>query len=116
MGSFTGGVSRYLLTRFFQHYLPLSLPVGTLTVNLLGCLFIGILYGLIEKGGLMHPAWRMFLIVGFCGSFTTFSTFMNDNMLLLKNGHFITLSGYLALSLFGGFIMLYIGQLLTRIG
>ena len=86
MGSFTGGVLRYLISRYVQNFLTPSFPLGTLLVNILGCFAIGLFYGLFERGNLMNPNLKMFLTVGFCGGFTTFSTFMNENFQLIKDG------------------------------
>ena len=107
MGSFTGGVLRYLISRYVQNFLTPSFPLGTLLVNVLGCFAIGLFYGLFERGNLMNPNLRMFLTVGFCGGFTTFSTFMNENFQFY-------LSLYVGLSLFVGFIMLYLGYSLVK--
>ena len=114
MGSFTGGVLRYLISRYVQSFLTPSFPLGTLLVNILGCFAIGLFYGLFERGNLMNPNLRMFLTVGFCGGFTTFSTFMNENFQLIKDDNFFYLSLYVGLSLFVGFIMLYLGYSLVK--
>lgn len=115
MGSFTGGVLRYLISRYVQNFLIPSFPLGTFLVNILGCFAIGLFYGLFERGNLMNPNLRMFLTVGFCGGFTTFSTFMNENFLLIKENNFFYLSLYVGLSLFVGFIMLYLGYSLIKL-
>ena len=107
MGSFTGGVLRYLISRYVQNFLTPSFPLGTLLVNVLGCFAF-------ERGNLMNPNLRMFLTVGFCGGFTTFSTFMNENFQLIKDDNFFYLSLYVGLSLFVGFIMLYLGYSLVK--
>jgi len=69
-------------------------------VNILGCLFIGVFYGLSERGNLMSPELRMFLTVGLCGGFTTFSTFSLESLSLLKDGNFFQFTLYTTLSLF----------------
>ena len=73
MGSFIGGIARFLLARWVQGGTGSSFPFGTLAVNVLGCLAIGLLYGIFERGNLMNPDLRLFLTVGLCGGFTTFS-------------------------------------------
>lgn len=114
MGSFTGGVLRYLLSRWLQSQATSAFPWGTFAVNLLGCLAIGLFYGAFERGNLMNVNLRMFLTVGLCGGFTTFSTFMNENFQLMKADNLFYLSIYVASSLLGGFLMLYLGYLLVR--
>ena len=81
MGSFAGGALRYLASRVIQNTFTCSIPLGTLFVNIMGCFIIGLLYGLFEKGQIMNTSLRLFLTVGFCGGFTTFSTFMNESFL-----------------------------------
>lgn len=114
IGSFTGGVLRYLITRYVQNYIIHSFPLGTLLVNLLGCFVIGLLYGLFQRGNLMNINLRMFLTVGLCGGFTTFSTFMDENFQLLKEENFLHFSIYVTCSLIGGFFMLYLGHSLIK--
>ena len=114
-GSFIGGGLRYLLSRFLQNYMENSFPLGTLVVNLLGCLFIGVFYALFEHGNLLNSNYRLFLTVGVCGGFTTFSTFMNENFQLLKDGNFFYTSLYLALSLVGGMIAIFLGHLIIKL-
>ena len=99
---------------FTLYFLTPSFPLGTLLVNILGCFAIGLFYGLFERGNLMNPNLKMFLTVGFCGGFTTFSTFMNENFQLIKDDNFFYLSLYVGLSLFVGFIMLYLGYSLVK--
>jgi CrcB protein len=80
---------------------------------MLGCLLIGLFYGLTENS--LSPNLRLFLTVGFCGGFTTFSTFANESLQLFKTGNIWLFSLYAALSVFFGILAVYAGNLLSRI-
>ena len=70
-GGFLGSVSRFLVSRYFQQVFLSSFPYGTFIVNILGCLLIGVLYGIFDRSGAVSPEWRLFLVAGFCGGFAT---------------------------------------------
>ncbi|MBP5247507.1 MAG: fluoride efflux transporter CrcB [Fibrobacter sp.] len=112
-GSFFGGICRFLCSRFMSVYFPGSFPAGTFAVNLLGCLFIGIFYGLSEN--VINPNLRLFLTVGFCGGFTTFSTFANEGLQLFKTGNVLQFALYVSFSVFFGILAVYAGSLLARL-
>ena len=114
-GSFIGGVSRFLASRFIQNYAVSAFPYGTFVVNVVGCFLIGLFYGLSERGNLLNADWRMFLTVGFCGGFTTFSTFSSENVALLRDGNFFYFTLYTGLSIFVGLMATFLGNLSTKI-
>jgi CrcB protein len=114
-GSFIGGVARYLLSRYIQNHALSSFPLGTFLVNVAGCFLIGVFYGLSERGNLMNAELRMFLTVGFCGGFTTFSTFAGENISLLRDGNFFYFALYTSLSVFLGLMATYIGNLIIKV-
>jgi CrcB protein len=114
-GGFLGSISRFLASRFVQNNIPSAFPFGTFLVNITGCLLIGLIYGFSEKSSLLTPGWKMFLTVGFCGGFTTFSTFANENLALLRDGNFFHFIVYSGLSVFLGIAATFFGVLITKI-
>lgn len=114
-GGFLGSISRFLASRFMQDNFPTAFPFGTFLVNVTGCFLIGLIYGFSERSALLTPGWKMFLAVGFCGGFTTFSTFANENLALLRDGEFYYFFLYTGLSVFLGIAATFIGVLLTKI-
>jgi CrcB protein len=85
VGGGAGATARYLMQQYVQGRWALAWPVGTGTVNALGCLLAGLLLGVLERHNL-GAGWRLLLITGFCGGFTTFSAFALENMALLREG------------------------------
>jgi len=114
-GGFIGSVARYLVSRLNTRIDWLSIPIGTLTVNVLGSLLIGFLIGISEKSPILTVEWRMFLMVGLCGGFTTFSSFSGENLVLMKNGQILPLLLYTGLSIFLGFVAVYLGYISTKL-
>lgn len=114
-GGFVGSVARYLVSQLNLTVSFHSIPVGTLLVNIMGSFAIGFLTGIAEKSMILTPAWRLFLMVGLCGGFTTFSAFANENLMLMHNGQFLSVLLYTGLSIFLGFIAVYLGYILTNL-
>lgn len=115
IGSCTGGISRYLFSKYVQNMTSSGFPIGTFMVNIIGCFIIGLLYGLFDRGNLMNTNLKLFLTVGFCGGFTTFSTFMGDNFQLIKAGNFFYCSVYMAASIICGYLFLFLGYSLIKL-
>jgi fluoride exporter len=115
VGSFAGGIFRYLTQQFVQKHYPSSIPFGTLSVNILGCFVIGIVYALSNKGNILSPELRLFLATGICGGYTTFSSFAYENITLLQEGNFFYTALYIMLSVVVGFSAVYLGILLIKI-
>ena len=114
-GGFLGSISRFLASRFIQENLPAAFPLGTFLVNITGCFLIGLIYGFSERSSLLTSGWKMFLAVGFCGGFTTFSTFANENLALLRDGEFFYFLLYTGLSIFLGITATFVGVIITRL-
>ena len=110
LGGFLGSISRFLITLGVNRMFQTILPIGTLAVNVLGCLLIGMIYSLAEQKNLLSPELRIFLSVGFCGGFTTFSSFMFEEFSLIKTGDFLVFAFYLGASVFLGLIAVFLGS------
>ena len=114
-GGFLGSIARYLVSQLNLTISFHSIPVGTLTVNVAGSFLIGFLTGIAEKSMILAPEWRLFLMVGLCGGFTTFSAFANENLMLIHNGQAPAVLLYTGLSIFLGFLAVYLGYVTTNL-
>ncbi len=112
LGGGLGSVLRYWIQTGAGRWLSTSFPAGTFIVNILGCLAIGIIYGLAEKHTWPGPEWRMFLVTGLCGGFTTFSSFSYESIALFKQGHYLYFLLYLSLSVVLGLLATVGGMVL----
>jgi len=112
-GSFIGGVFRYLLSMLIQAKTTTNFPLGTLIVNIIGCFFIGIVFGIFDRGQ-MSNEWKLFLATGVIGGFTTFSAFSYETFVLFREGH----AGYALLYIFAsvilGLLATYFAYLLVK--
>lgn len=113
-GGFIGTVMRYLVQVFVEKGLATTFPWGTFVANIAGSFIIGIVFAFAEKGNLMNSEWRMFLAVGVCGGFTTFSSFAYNNLNLLKDHSYGQLLWNVGGSLFLGILAVYLGIILVR--
>ena len=109
VGSGLGGVLRYLVPCWIGT--AKGFPWATLTVNVVGSLLIGLLSGLLARhGGSSAESVRAFAVVGFCGGFTTFSTFSNETFRLIENGQWLSAAGYVGLSVVAGLVAVCVGN------
>jgi len=113
-GSFIGGIFRYLITYFVQEKYLSTFPFGTLIVNIIGCFFIGFVFGLTDKVNI-NQEMRLFLTVGLLGGFTTFSAFSNETFCLFRDGQFWFATVYILASVFVGLAATYMGNITTKI-
>ena len=112
-GSFIGGAVRYLTSLAMKGF-GKGFPWATLAVNLVGCLLIGLLWGIFSRTSSEGGNWALFLTVGFCGGFTTFSTFSKDALIMLQGGNVWGFAGYVAISVVVGIALVAAGYYLVR--
>lgn len=115
LGGFLGSISRYLTSVLCNSFFPLTFPLGTFVVNIMGCLVIGIVYGLSGRMDWMTPEWRLFLATGFCGGYTTFSSFTFENADLLQSGNYWTFGLYTIASCTLGLLAVFAGILIAKL-
>lgn len=115
LGGFLGSSSRYLLSGLAQRLTPsLQFPTGTLLVNLVGCAIIGILSELADSRGALTPEARSFLLIGVLGGFTTFSSFANETLNLMREGQLISSGLNILLNVVLGVLGVWLGRLLAH--
>ena len=110
LGSFIGGGLRFILNKAIPWEMTDSFPWATFIVNITGCFLIGLIYGIVARMSNINEALIVFLSVGICGGLTTFSTFMNENLLLLSAGRFFTACLYAAVSFITGLLCIWLGR------
>ena len=113
-GGALGSVSRYLLGTWTQSVSrSIDFPYGTLTVNLIGCFAIGFLSQLVESQGIFTPESRAFIFIGILGGFTTFSSFGNDTVNLLRAGGNVNALANVGANVILGLALVWLGRLLA---
>ena len=112
-GSFVGGAARYMVSLAMKS-IGRGFPWATFAVNLIGCLMIGLLWGVLNRNASEGSCLGLFLTVGLCGGFTTFSTFSKEALVMLQSGYVWEFAAYVALSIFAGIALVALGYLLTR--
>lgn len=116
LGGGIGSVCRFLVSRWITGIVAPVFPYGTFVVNITGCFLIGFLVFYFTEGrfGMATVPWRLFLVTGICGGYTTFSAFSYENVTLLENKQILTFLAYTFASLAFGFIATYTGILLAK--
>ena len=108
LGGGLGSALRYLVASAMNQYSKV-LPFGTFTVNIIGCLLIGMILGYAQRENTLTSNQTLLLATGFCGGFTTFSAFANENLELIKNGEIFNFSVYTIGSILVGVLAVFIG-------
>ena len=115
-GGFIGAICRYGMSGMVQRFTAATtFPVGTLAVNMLGCLLIGVLVGLVESRQMFGPEFRRFMLIGILGGFTTYSTFAYESVALLRDAEYLRAFGNVGVHVVLGLALVWLGYgLVTR--
>jgi CrcB protein len=114
IGGGLGSIFRYLVQVFIGRHVALVFPLGTFLVNFSGCFLIGVFYAFTSKYSWFGPEWRLLLITGICGGYTTFSTFSYDGLYLLRQGSNISFMIYVMGSVVLGLLATFAGAALFK--
>jgi CrcB protein len=115
LGGAIGSVARYLSQKWFSGHYPGSFPWGTFTVNITGCFLIGLFWGITFKSFASNEHWKLFLMTGICGGYTTFSAYSLESMALLKEQKLGLFFSYIAGSVLLGLLATYAGMKISRL-
>ena len=114
VGGGIGSIGRYLIQVLITRHFASTFPAGTLVVNITGCFIIGLLFGLVNRHAWLTLEWRLFLITGICGGYTTFSSFSYESISLIREGNYLYFLSYVLLSVALGLLATFGGAVLAR--
>jgi len=114
LGGGIGSIFRYLIQIFIGRHVPVIFPLGTFLVNCSGSFLIGMFYALAARHSGLNPDWRLFLVTGICGGYTTFSTFSYDGLVLIRQGATFSFLIYMTGSVVLGLLAAFAGVALFK--
>jgi len=114
LGGFLGAIARYEAALWIGQRWGRGFPIGTFVINVTGSFLIGLLMTLLTERFMVNPQWRLMLVVGFLGAYTTFSTFEYETGALLKDSEWLLAMLNVVLSVIVGFIALKLGEVLAK--
>ncbi len=114
LGSAIGSILRYLSAMLVNKYWNQAFPLATFIINMLGCLLIGVLIAFIEKQPGVSDNFRLLMVTGFCGGYTTYSAFAYENTSLMSSGQTLIAFAYIAASVLVGMLFVWVGMYLGR--
>jgi fluoride exporter len=114
-GGFIGSVMRYLVQYYMEKSMMSTFPWGTLAANIAGSFIMGAVFAMADKGNILNAEWRIFLTVGICGGFTTFSAFSYNNYMMLKEQIYGSLLLNIGGNLLLGIFAVYLGVVFIRL-
>ena len=115
VGGFAGAVARYLIAVWIGQAWGRSFPLGTFVINVSGSFLIGLLMTLFTERYVVDPAWRLLLVVGFLGAYTTFSTFEYETGKLIEDSEWMFAALNIFFSVVLGYAGLKIGEMIAKI-
>jgi CrcB protein len=115
IGGGIGSMLRYAISLIIGRHVPITFPLGTFLVNISGCFMIGVFYSLAARYSGFNPEWRLLLITGICGGYTTFSTFSYDGLILLREGSNLYFMLYVLGSVVLGLLATFAGAAIFKI-
>jgi CrcB protein len=113
LGGALGATSRYLIDLYISSHISISFPIGTLLANLIGCFIIGISFRIFHHD-IIHNKFNPFIITGFLGALTTFSSYAYATLVLFEDGRYLAAGGNLLLNNIFGILFAYLGARLTN--
>ena len=114
LGGGIGSSCRFLISNIINHSFKSFHYLGTFSVNVIGCIIVGIVMGFLQKDNNFNQNYLLLFSSGFCGGFTTFSAFANENLDLIKNGNFSVFFLYVISSVIFGIAAAYLGYLIVK--
>lgn len=114
LGGAIGSALRYLVGLACLNIRLLNMPWGTLVANIAGCLLLGLIWGWLSRTAQMESQLALFLTIGICGGFTTFSTFSKEALMMLQNSNYWAFVGYVTASIVLGIAFVAVGYMLTK--
>ena len=114
IGCFFGGALRYAVSLLMKNLSYQGFPWTTFAVNLLGCFLLGLIFALFGKYSSVNSTLCLLLATGFCGGFTTFSTFANESLQMLQSGNIVAFVTYIALSIILGIALVALGYFVVK--
>jgi CrcB protein len=114
LGGFAGSIARYGLSLAFQKY-SIVLPMGTIGANIVGCFIVGVIAHFSTGTGVLSPEMRLLLATGFCGGFTTMSSFVYESAQMFKSNELYYAALYFLITIIGSFLAFFLGLLIAHL-